>query len=219
MRKAIDVTGRRVHHWTVLSFAGRRRFPGGRPARFYLARCDCGTEKELRVDILLKGRYKSCGCKKLELNREAVTVHGHARTGQHSPEYRIWAGMIRRCTDPKTMKFEHYGGRGIAVCDRWRHDFIAFLSDMGERPSPTHSIDRIDSNGNYEPGNCRWSTKTEQMRNTRSNHTITFRGETKCLAEWSETTGLTSKTIRGRLARGWTVEDALTLPAGTRAVR
>jgi hypothetical protein len=119
--------------------------------------------------------------------------------------------MIARCTQPGTAGYESYGGRGISVADRWM-EFDNFLMDMGVRPSMNHSIDRLNTNGDYEPGNCRWATPKEQQRNKRSNLVIDFRGESKCLAQWADEFGLEWATLRSRLRHGWDVERALTTP-------
>lgn len=130
------------------------------------------------------------------------------------PEYPIWATMRQRCSNPKDISFSYYGGRGITVCARWVASFRDFVSDMGLRPSAKYSIDRIDNDGNYEPGNCRWVTRKEQLRNRRITRWIVF-GEEKCsLAEWSERTGIPRSAISKRLACSWSVADALTIPSG-----
>lgn len=98
---------------------------------------------------------------------ERSTVHGEASRGGKSPEYKTWVGIIKRCTDPKAKGWPNYGGRGIHICDEWRHSYAAFLADVGRKPSPRHSIDRIDNDGNYEPGNVRWATRSEQNSNQR----------------------------------------------------
>ncbi len=124
--------------------------------------------------------------------------------------------MLGRCKNPNDNVFHHYGGRGIRVCAEWSTSYEAFLRDMGRRPSSGHSLDRIDVNGNYEPGNCRWATKTEQMRNTRDNHLLTHAGTTATLSEWSERTGINSHTLHTRVSRGWSAADALTRPVDSR---
>lgn len=119
--------------------------------------------------------------------------------------------MNERCHNPKMDKYEYYGGRGIAVCERWA-SFENFLADMSERPSPQHTLDRINVDGNYEPGNCRWATKLEQMNNRQINHRVTFNGETHTLAEWSRIVGIPKGTLYARAEKGWTVEMTLTTP-------
>ena len=133
--------------------------------------------------------------------------HGRSRTSLHN----TWCTMIERCTNPKSGKWSVYGGRGIRVCERWL-TFELFLADMGERPSAKHSLDRIDVDGDYEPGNCRWATQREQQRNRRNNHIVEYRGERACLAEWAERTGIRHHTILYRLRSGWSVDEALTRP-------
>jgi len=121
--------------------------------------------------------------------------------------------MIKRCTNPNTKGYSNYGGRGIKVCERWLHSFENFLADMGPKPSPAHSIDRYpDNNGNYEPKNCRWATRTEQSFNKRTNRLIQHNGETLPLSVWAGRTGMKRETIADRLAHGWTISDALTIP-------
>src|SRR5688572_19651257 len=126
------------------------------------------------------------------------TKHGMYRT----PEYKIWKGMIDRCYNPNCRNYANYGGRGIAMCDRWRKSFKAFIEDMGRRPSSLHSLDRKDNSGNYGPENCRWATRSEQQRNTRQNVLLTKDGVTLTMIEWAERLGLKYETIRFRRYRG-----------------
>jgi hypothetical protein len=122
--------------------------------------------------------------------------------------------MLSRCTNPNFPKHKCYGARGIGVCDRWR-SYENFLADMGRKPSPLHSIDRIDNDGNYEPGNCRWATSLEQARNKRNTMHIDMGGRIVCLREACEILGLSYNTAQRRLnALGWSVEDTLSIPAG-----
>jgi hypothetical protein len=139
--------------------------------------------------------------------------HGHTRRMARSSEHYAWTNMVQRCTNPNRQDFTSYGGRGISVCDKWRDSFEAFFADMGERPSPQHSIDRFPNNdGNYEPGNVRWATKHQQMQNTRATRLITFNGETMGLNAWAKKLGLNKESLRTRL-NNWPLELAMTKPA------
>ena len=131
--------------------------------------CECGGIKIASVSALKKGHVKSCGCIRKEINKRlsargaaACRTHGESRT----PAYVSWTHMRQRCLNKDALNYERYGGRGIKICERWRDDFAAFLADMGERPEGT-TLDRIDVDGDYEPGNCRWSTPKEQQANQR----------------------------------------------------
>jgi hypothetical protein len=136
------------------------------------------------------------------------------------PERSIFTIMKQRCHNPHHPKFHLYGGRGITVCEEWRGPggFPRFLDHIGPRPSPKHSVDRIDNARGYEPGNVRWATQREQMRNTRINHVVTAFGRSQCLAAWCEETGLHYRVILRRLNSGWPAETALSTPSnvGTR---
>jgi hypothetical protein len=138
------------------------------------------------------------------------TEHGHSKRGSTSPTYQTWRNMRSRCENPNVPAYKNYGGRGIAVCERWK-SFENFLADMGERPEGM-TIERINNDGNYEPDNCRWSTYLQQGRNRRANKYLTWNGETKAVSEWAEVVGIKDSTIYARLRMGWTTEDALTRP-------
>lgn len=129
--------------------------------------CDCGNLKTIRADHLASGAVVSCGCYWQERRGKANITHGHTRDYGYSPEYGTWQSMRARCGNPHYFQYHYYGGRGISVCDRWQNSFEAFLEDMGPKPTPKHSIDRIDPNGNYEPGNCRWATSLQQQETKR----------------------------------------------------
>lgn len=171
--------------------------------------CTCGQKVEVMVTNIISGRTRSCGC----LNDEARVANNTRHGGVGRSEYIVWRAMIRRCTDANHRGFRDYGGRGILICERWR-EFPNFLSDMGPRPSKEYSIDRYPNlDGNYEPGNCRWATRSQQARNRRNNHLISFNGLTLPLTDWSERTGLSESTIRARLRDyHYSAEDALTVP-------
>jgi len=162
--------------------------------------CDCGNKKIVWASNLLSGHTQSCGC----FRSEIVRTHDKSRT----QEYKAWTNMWSRCTTPSSTGFHNYGGRAIRVCERWS-DFNNFLTDMGMRPSPRHSIDRIDVNGNYEPTNCRWAEAKQQGRNRRQQHYVTIQNRQMTLAEAVEQSGLKYNTVLYRLKRGWTISKAL----------
>lgn len=166
---------------------GVRRVRGGN-GRVYPAAaclCDCGREKVVRVENLInRAGSKSCGCLQREVTARRCRRHGASCRGKVSREYRIWSQMIARCTNPQHVGFADYGGRGVAVCQRWR-DFANFAADMGAAPSTGHTIERDEVNGNYEPGNCRWLPARLQAKNTRRVRRIVFRGETLILTDWA----------------------------------
>lgn len=154
-----DLTGQRFGKLVALSFV-RHKTKGSNNQSQWLCRCDCGKEKPIFRGALINGKSTSCGC-------NTRTANGDASRGSIAPEYSTWLGMRKRCTDSKSKAWPHYGGRGIKVCERWENDYQKFLSDVGRRPTPKHSIDRIDVNGNYEPGNVRWATREQQIGNRR----------------------------------------------------
>lgn len=133
--------------------------------------------------------------------------HGDSR----SVEYRVWKQIRQRCNNPVNQDWKYYGGRGIRMCERWS-DYALFISDVGRRPDLGYSLDRNDSNGNYEPSNCHWVTCKDQQRNRRNNRVLLFRGELRCLQEWAELVGVSDRVVRRRLGLGWPVEAALTTP-------
>lgn len=146
--------------------------------------------------------------------REAVRLRGNKRTkhGMHNTRvYRVWTSMIQRCHTPTHRAYKDYGFRGILVCDRWRYSFANFFMDMGEPPEGLQ-LDRIDNNGGYDANNCRWATIAEQARNRRNSRLYAFNGETKCLSEWARLRGISISSLYTRIKRGWSIEDALTVP-------
>lgn len=200
MPSPIDLTGKRYGRLVAVAPAAA----SGR-LRKWDCQCDCGSAACVATNKLTSGHTRSCGC--LVSEALAQTTHGM----RHTRVYSIWKDMRKRCQNPKATHFENYGGRGIRVCAEWE-DFHAFYADMGEPPSGAHTLDRMDSNGNYEKGNCRWATMKEQSRNRRNNHMITHDGRTLCLSEWAELRGMSERGLWQRLRRGWPLEKALAQP-------
>jgi hypothetical protein len=192
--------GQQFSQLTVHSELPEHVFPCGITCRVWLCLCSCGNFKEVREPHLRSEHTKSCGC--------LHTIHGLTKT----TEFDVWSSIKKRCLNPNHKSYADYGGRGITICPEWRDSFATFLADMGPRPSPQHSIDRIDVNGNYCKENCRWATPREQQNNRRNNHLLTFNGTTMTLAEWSRLTLIHKATLRWRISMGWSSEDVLIPP-------
>lgn len=150
-----NLSGQKFNHLRIIKFS----HTDSRRQSYWLCLCDCGNKHIVRSDGLKNGGTKSCGCLFIKVH----TIHGMTKT----PEYGSWNRMRHRCYFTTDKSYKDYGGRGITVCERWKTNFKNFFDDMGLRPSPKHTIDRINNNGNYEPTNCKWSTRSEQMRNKR----------------------------------------------------
>lgn len=161
--------------------------------RLWLCACDCGTECTRQTNNLRSAGYKSCGC----AQRELRSKHGM----RNSPEYTSWQAMKARCRNPTDKDYPRYGGRGISICHEWVDSFEAFFADMGRRPSGM-TLERIDTNGNYEPGNCEWATPTEQARNRRRSVYVQWKGRRAHLADVAEELGISYGAAFMRLKRG-----------------
>ena len=167
-------------------------------------KCDCGTIKDVLNGSLRSGKTASCGCNcKVGGSDNCNYKHGRGDL------YSIWRGIRYRCNNVEGISYHRYGGRGIKVCEEW-DNFETFKEDMGKRPSKSHSIDRIDNDGDYCPDNCRWATSKEQANNRKSNRYLEFLGVNKTLTEWSEEVKISTQTLNCRLKRGWSIEKTLT---------
>lgn len=176
--------------------------------RYWHCKCDCGNFKKILASNLISGKSQSCGCLCKERIAAAHITHGMAKTRTH----RCWNQMRQRCTNEKLRVFKHYGGRGIAVCERW-DSFENFLGDLGKCPSSQHSIERRNNDLGYFPANCYWATRKEQANNRRSSRYLTFQGDTLTMQQWVEKLGINQGTLSTRLNRHhWSVEKALSTP-------
>lgn len=199
----IDLAGQKFGRLTVLS---RVENSSHRKAQ-WLCQCDCGNTLHVPTGALRSGNTRSCGCLKIETTVIRSTKHGHSRPGKKTSTYKSWIDMIQRCTNTKNERYGDYGGRGIAICERW-HDFRNFLADMGEKPSGL-TIERRNNNGNYEPDNCYWATYSQQVRNRRNSIILTYKGQTRHLIEWADHLGISYGILHSRWKRGWSVEEVL----------
>jgi hypothetical protein len=199
--------GQRIGDWTVLESAPADRHGNRR----WLCRCLCGVEKLVFQNGLLTGNTTQCSkCgSRASAARRGKRLITHGLSGV--PEYKVWSEMTRRCLNPNDPVYADYGGRGIDVFPGWvgSGGFAEFIAHLGRRPSRVHSVDRIDNSVGYWPGNVRWATQQQQMRNTRGNRVISALGQTLCLMEWAERTGIKRETIAMRLRLGWEPDRAV----------
>lgn len=178
-----------------------------------LCQCDCGKSYACPPWRLTgTTQIRSCGCLRDERARAARTKHGGTLRGRKTPEYRAWCKMLERCYDSASKDYAYCGGRGIAVCPRWRESFAAFREDLGMRPSPQHRLERLDRTRGYEPGNVAWRSPQERRASLRRHRPLTARGITKTCEEWAREIGVSTFAIDWRLSRGWSVERAVTTP-------
>ena len=212
--KFMDLTGQKYNRLTVLEYAGRDKYN----CTMWKCRCDCGNIKVVKGKYLRNGNTKSCGCLNIdrikERNRVLKRTHGETKTKL----FHVWAGIKTRCNNPNAIGYHIYGGRGIKMCKEWDSSFEAFRDwALANGFREELQIDRIDTNGNYEPSNCRWVTSKENNRNRRSNTLITYNGETHCIAEWADIVGIKYDVLQRRLwSKNYTIERALTEPQNQR---
>lgn len=197
------IIGKKFNRLKVLKFSHRRK-----KIAYFECICDCGNTVTTRGSSLVNGHTKSCGCFSKDAKSRRFKKHGYSNT----KEYKAWNAIIKRCTDSQNRAYENYGGRGIKVCKRWCDSFENFLEDMGKAPTPKHTIDRIDNDGDYTPDNCRWATMKQQMNNKRSNVNITWNGETKTATQWARKMNMPRSTFFNRLNNGWSLEKIFNTP-------
>ncbi len=206
MSKLLDLTGTRYGKLVVLSRAENYVQPNGRTYPMWQCKCECGTQITALGTNLTRGRTRSCGCLRAEMVSDSFTKHGMSKTRL----YRIWTKLKHRCYNPKNKSYKDYGGRGIAVCDEWLHDFKAFYDwAMANGYRDDLSIDRIDSDKGYSQDNCRWANSKGQVRNRRTTRYVTVNGVTKPLAEFCDRYGIDYHKAHRRIQSGWSIEEAL----------
>ena len=199
----LDLTGKRYGRLTVIKEVERIRYPSGIPDRMWECVCDCGKIFRCNTGRLRSGNTKSCGCLRKEIASKKSYKHGGSKTKL----YRIWDEMNGRCHCKSNKPLKNYGGRGISVCDEWRNDFSAFrLWAISNGYQEGLTIERVNNNGNYSPDNCKWIPRSDQPRNRRNCHLITYNGETKTLSEWSRELHVDRECVRNKEKRlaDWT---------------
>jgi hypothetical protein len=201
MRKNLSyLIGKKFNHLTILKFDT----PGLHGRTRFLCQCDCGNMTTVQWNNIQSNSIKSCGCYHIQRS----TVHGKCGT----QVYRCWRNMKERCLNPNNTEYVNYGGRGITIYEPWIHSFEKWYSYVGEPPTAKHTLNRIDNNKGYEPGNVQWATQKEQANNKSTNHLIEFHGTTKTFMQWSEKLSISRLTLSSRLRRGWSVQKAFTTP-------
>lgn len=203
----VNLIGQRFGKLTVAEWAGKANLCVATISMcdFWLCLCDCGNTTVAASRWIKCGNTSSCGCNQVK----------HKMTGTRI--WTVWRGMNGRCSNPKYKDYQNYGGRGISVCDRWKESFSNFYADMGDPPTKSHTLDRINNDLGYSPENCRWATSKQQNRNRRSNRWIEWNGEVKTMAEWGEDPRLTEIGINqaylgNRIRDGWSIDSAMTTP-------
>ena len=201
MPRARDLTGSKFGSLTVVRLAPKE----GRGRRWE-CRCDCDATTAVLAGNLLNGNTTSCGCRG---SRASIGDRTRTHGSTNAAEYNVWCKMRARCLSASSDQYQYYGGRGISICVRWS-EFASFLADMGKRPSRRHTLDRIDTNGNYEPGNCRWADSETQSNNRRNNRKITYDGRSQTVGQWARELGMMYGTLWARLEKyGWDVRSAI----------
>lgn len=184
--------------------------------RRWSCRCDCGKIKNLKTFDLINGNVVSCGCYSREKFTLMTTRHGGASGGKRTSEYQAWINAKKRCYYPKNKEFKNYGGRGIKMSSDWLNDYSKFISDMGQKPTSKHSLERIDVDGDYFKENCRWATMSEQNLNKRTNRIVSFDAKSQHLCLWAKEMKIKKSTLGSRIKAGWSYEKILSQPVRKR---
>lgn len=188
--KVLNICGERYGRLVAI-----KRVSSRKQSTFWLFKCDCGAQKEISLTSVRRGHSKSCGCLNID-SLQGRAVHGMRKLSS----YTVWQSMKERCYNKNYKSYMHYGGRGISVCDRWRNSFVNFFEDMGDRPNDK-SLDRIDNDGNYEPSNCRWTSKKVQRQNQRGIKLYPFENELLTIAEIARRSGVTYENLFYRISQ------------------
>jgi len=200
----IDLTEQLFDRLTVLSRAAN----GSDGRTRWMCQCSCGALRVVDAKALRRRATKSCGCFKIEENTQRSRTHGMA----HTAEYFVWKNMKARCLNPRSSRYADYGGRGITICARWQDSFVNFYEDMGPRPGPKYTIERVRNSEGYAPDNCIWATLSVQARNKRTSLSFTLNDITQSLLEWAQSIGMNYHTLYYRLQCGLSLEEAMARP-------
>lgn len=210
MGSFIDLTGERFGRLNV--FEREPATPENvKNGAMWKCKCDCGNTVTVKSNSLRSGHTKSCGCYHNERTVEVNTTHGKYKNNI----YRVWSSIKERCCNPHNKKYLRYGARGIAVCEEWKNDFSAFYDYVSRLPhfgEAGYSIDRINNDGNYEPGNVRWADFVMQNNNLSRNHLLEYGGKTQSIAQWAREIGMSYSALHSRIKRGWSIERAMAEP-------
>jgi len=193
---------------TYLSDAGKNKHQ----KQLWCLQCDCGNTTVAVASQVKSAKTKSCGCLKVQRRAQGNPKHG----GRYHPLYATWCNMKARCDNSNSTSYKNYGARGVKYCEEWA-DFSKFLADVGEKPFPEASLDRVDNNGHYEPGNVRWADRSTQRRNSRGTLIpVEINGKTKLLNEWCLEYNITAAAVYRRVGKGMSLENAITVPKAKR---
>jgi hypothetical protein len=206
----LDLTGKRFGRLECLIDVGRDKGGGV----LWECQCDCGKKTVIRSGGLVHGHTKSCGCLQRYMTKKSHTIHSLCRdeNGNRPKLYHVWDGMKQRCQNPNSTFYKDYGGRGIKVCEEW-NSYIPFHNwAMANGYEEGLTIERKYVNGDYEPSNCIWIPRSEQSRNRRNNHYLTYKGISKTITEWGSELGINPSVLGTRIRRGWSVERTLNTP-------